>query len=375
MEFRMAFFSNKLWHARRCGVAAISALVLAAGMPPVLFAKGLAKENVGENLRLSDRLQIPAMWEYGPPLISPEIRDTEPSHAQKDPTFVFHDNRWHVFMTVKLPDRSAIEYCCFKKWEDAQVSKRTLLPISESDYFCAPQVFFFRPQNKWYLIYQMGVPDSRKMWVAYSTSDDISEPLNWTKAKPVLDGTETDGRTVGGLDYWVICDAENAYLFFTSLNGRMWRMSTRLSEFPSGFKDCEVALQADIFEASHTYKLKGLERYMTIIEQKGRRYMKAYIADSLAGEWHPVANTEQRPFAGFHNIRPRQGVTSWTDNISHGELVRDCNDERLLVDPDRLQFVFQGMLERDKYRKGYGKYDWRIGLLTPVPESRDPGVK
>ena len=311
-------------------------------------------------------LTVPEMWEYGPPLIGPEIRDTEPSHAQKDPTIVFHDGRWHVFMTVKLPERSAIEYCSFERWEDAHASKRTLLPISDSDYFCAAQVFYFRPHQKWYLVYQMGTPASKKMWVAYSTTTDIADPASWTKARPILDGGDNDPRTVGGLDYWIVCDETHAWLFFTSLNGKMWRMSTAITDFPEGFDGCEVALQAEIFEASHTYRIKGCRQYVTLIEQKGRRYFKAYIADRLDGKWRPVADSEEHPFAGFFNVRPQQGVDRWTDNISHGELVRASNDERMLIDPEKLQFVFQGMLQKNKSKTNYGRFSWKIGMLRPV---------
>lgn len=77
-------------------------------------------------------LTLPAQWEYSAPLLSPEHRDLEPSRAQKDPTVVFHDGRWHVFMTVKLPDRTAIEYCSFEHWEEANGARRTLLQISDS---------------------------------------------------------------------------------------------------------------------------------------------------------------------------------------------------------------------------------------------------
>ena len=61
----------------------------------------------------------PKRWEYSAPLISPEERIQEPSRAQKDPTVVRHGDQWHVFMTVKLPGRSAIEHCSFKDWDDA----------------------------------------------------------------------------------------------------------------------------------------------------------------------------------------------------------------------------------------------------------------
>ena len=36
------------------------------------------------------------------------------------------------------------------------------------------------------------------------------------------------------------------------------------------------------------------------------------------------------------------------------------------MDPADLRFVFQGMLEKDKAGTGYGRFAWRIGLLTPV---------
>lgn len=310
----------------------------------------------------------PVRWQYSRPLITPEKREVEPSRAQKDPTVVRHNGRWHVFMTVKLPGRSAIEHCSFVDWEQADQAKRTILRVSDSDYYCAPQVFYFEPHRKWYLIYQMGVPGRKKMWVAYSTTSEINDPKSWTVAKPILDGGPSDPRTVGGLDYWVICDEQHAYLFFTSLNGKMWRMRTSLEQFPRGFDDCQLALQAKIFEASHTYRLMGSDKYLTIIEENGRRYFKAYVADRLDGTWTPIADTAEHPFAGWKNISPRPGVSTWTDNVSHGELVRAGVDQTLTIDPADLRFVFQGMLDRHKSGKNYGQFQWRIGIMTPVDE-------
>ncbi len=309
---------------------------------------------------------IPKLWEYSAPLIAPEQREMEPSRAQKDPSVVFFDGKWHVFMSVKLEGRSAIEYCSFENWDEANSSKRTILRVSSSDYYCAPQIFYFRPHEKWYLIYQMGIPEADKMWVAYSTTTDISSPDSWTRAMPILDGGAGDPREVGGLDYWIICDDQHAYLFLTSLNGKMWRLWTTLQDFPHGFHDCKLALESNIFEASHTYKLKGMNKYLTIIEEDGQRYYKAYIADRLDGEWTPIVDTPERPFAGWNNIRPASYVEFWTDNISHGELIRYGYDESLMVDPTQLKFIFQGMLEKHKSGVGYGQFQWRIGMLTPV---------
>jgi len=312
--------------------------------------------------------QVPSQWEYSAPLIAPEKRDRDPSRAQKDPTVVYYQGKWHVFMTVKLPGRSAIEYGSFEQWEKADASKRFILDISDSDYYCASQVFYFTPHKKWYLVYQMGVPGANKMWVAYSTTTEIADPNSWTQAAPILDGGPDDPRAVGGLDYWIICDAKRAYLFLTSLNGKMWRLWTRLEDFPKGFDHCQLALEAKIFEAGHTYRLKGMDQYLTIIEENGRRYYKAYLADRLDGPWRPVADTAQKPFAGWTNIRPAPGVEPWTDNVSHGELVRDGYDQRLIVDPKNLRFIFQGMWDKNKSGRGYGQFQWRIGMLKPIRE-------
>jgi hypothetical protein len=313
-------------------------------------------------------LRLPSTWEYSAPLITPEDRDHDRSRAQKDPTVVFFEGKWHVFMTVKLPGRSAIEYCAFEQWEHADASPRTILKVSDSDYYCAPQVFYFTPHKQWYLVYQMGVPGRQFMWVAYSTTRTIADPASWTQARPILDGGPDDPRRVGGLDYWIICDDRRAYLFLTSLNGKMWRLWTDLEAFPKGFGHCDLALQARIFEASHTYRLKGMDKYLTIVEENGRRYYKAYLADRLDGPWTPLADTPERPFAGWTNIRPAPGIEPWTDNVSHGELLRDGHDQTLTVDPARLRLLFQGMLDKDKAGKGYGRFAWRLGLLTPVKE-------
>ena len=355
---------------------AILGVILACGLvpdspgPAKASAQDLTKGEVGGDSHLSGSeatgLKVPHIWEYSPPLIAPEARDSNPSRAQKDPSVVFYGGKWHAFMTVKLQGKSAIEYCSFQKWEKADRSERTVLEVSKSNYYGAPQVFYFRPHKKWYLVYQMGVPGANKMWVAYSTTADIADPDSWTQAMPILDGGEDDPRAVGGLDYWIICDDQRAYLFLTSLNGKMWRLWTRLEDFPRGFGSCELALEAKVFEASHTYKLKGMDKYLTVIEEDGRRYYKAYLADQLDGEWTPVADTAQRPFAGWNNVRPAAGVEPWTDNISHGELIRDGYDETLTVDPDNLRFIFQGMWDKDKSGKGYGQFQWRIGMLTPV---------
>ena len=125
------------------------------------------------------------------------------------------------------------------------------------------------------------------MHPACSTTEDIADPNSWSAPVPLYD--ERPANLQGWIDFWVICDDEKAYLFYTDLKGRMWRAETKQKDFPKGWGEPVVALQGDVFEASHTYKSKGADKYITIIEAEHKqgtrgRYYKAYIADSLDGE-------------------------------------------------------------------------------------------
>jgi hypothetical protein len=147
----------------------------------------------------------------------------------------------------------------------------------------------------------------------------------------------------------------------------MWRAETRLSDFPRGWTEPQIALRGDIFEASHTYRLKGRGDYLTIVEavgEQGRRYYKAYLADRLDGEWKPLAATREKPFASVANVQP--GPRQWTESVSHGELLRTGYDEKLEVDPEHLTFLIQGVSDARRAGKKYGEIPWELGLLESM---------
>ena len=127
----------------------------------------------------------------------------EPERAVKDPAIVYYGGKWHLFVTYKCRGHTAMEYVGFDKWENADKSPRTILMISDSKYYCGPEVFYFRPQKKWSFVYQMSGPGLKKLWVAYSTTTNIADPTSWTKAQPMLDGSDeepTQGRRPRLLD-------------------------------------------------------------------------------------------------------------------------------------------------------------------------------
>jgi Glycosyl hydrolase family 62 len=302
-------------------------------------------------------------WTATAPLIAAADRADDPCVAIKDPTFVRYQDKWELFATIKCRSGTKMEHLSFADWKTANAAPRHVIALVPN-YHCAPQVFYFTPQKKWYLIYQWG-DDSRKYFgPCFSTLDDPSKPQTLTR--PVMLYAEKPKNVPGWLDFWVICDGPAAHLFFTTLNGQMWRAQTPIDKFPHGWDQPRIVLQGDIFEASHTYKLKGAQRFLTIVEAQasaGRRYYKAYAAEQLDGKWTPLADTLEKPFAGQANVAFDEGVEPWTDSISHGELVRDGVDESMTMDPANLQFLFQGCNAKDRADKGYGQFPWRLGML------------
>jgi len=311
-------------------------------------------------------------WVASPPLVSPAESPGDPCYSVKDPSVVYHGGKWHLFCTIRGKVRThQIEYLSFPDWDHVGQAERRVLTMHPG-YFCAPQVLYFEPQERWYLICQA----SDKAWTpeygaAFATTEDVSDPTSWSALAP-MGLKPADGKA--GLDFWVICDERKACAFFTTLDGRMWREETSLADFPHGWSEPSLAIQGDIFEAGHVYRLQGRDRYLALVEAQGGhgwRYFKAYTAGRLDGEWSPLADTRDRAFASMANVTPAD--PPWTDCISHGELLRAGYDQRLGVDPTDLRFVFQGVLDSDRAGKDYGAIPWRLGLLTPrgVSDAQD----
>lgn len=324
-------------------------------------------------------------WTTGRPVLRAAPSDGEEWISVKDPSLVRYKGQWHLFCTVRGRKRShAIIYLSFPEWSQAEKAMRHVLHFHEG-YFSTPQVFYFSPHRKWYLICQASHDSWEPQYQpAYSTSANIADPNSWTPLTPLFG--KKPNNIKAWLDFWVICDEEKAYLFFTSLDGKMWRAQTSLSDFPLQWSEPIVALHGDVFEASHTYRLKGLGTYLTVIEAQrgyslygrmlrkalslidmkhdhGWRYYKAYVADSLEGSWKPLADGKGKVFASIKNVRQKE--EHWTDSISHGELIRAGYDETLEVDPADLKFLFQGVTDGERKGEIYGEIPWRLGILTP----------
>jgi hypothetical protein len=301
-------------------------------------------------------------WKASGALLAPRADGADPQISVKDPTIVRDEGRWHLFCTVRFASGKVdMAYASFVDWKDAREAPLHVLGLHDK-YYCAPQVF--REGGKWYLVYQMGKDDS--FGPAFSTSATIGDPRSWSKPEWLIPDPPKGRKW---LDFWVVADESKAHLFYTSLDGNMWRCETRRSEFPRGWSEPERALQADIFEASHTYRLAGAGKYLTIIEAQGdgRRYYKAYLSDRLEGPWKGLADTREKPFAALSNIRQDP---AWTANVSHGEFLRTASGLEMEVDPTALRFLFQGTSDAEYRGNPYGKIPWRLGMLELEPEHR-----
>jgi hypothetical protein len=356
-------------------IGAAVALLVACAWAVAALDTPEARPNTGGERAVEELRAGTFRWQTRGPLLGIQPENLPPSlenpwHAVKDPSIVRFQGRWRLFCTLrkqrgadgKPPGYIRVGYLSFADWKDAPRSRWHLLRLSEG-YHGAPQIFYFRPHKKWYLVYQLE-DASRDIpyGPCFSTTETIGVPESWSLPAPFY--TRKPEHVPGWLDFWVICDEARAHLFFTSLDGCMWRAETRLEEFPKGFGKPEVVLRGDVFEASHTYRLKGREQYLTLIEAQGQsggrghRYYKAYVSDRLDRAWSELAASAEKPFAGSINVRTTG--TRWTDSFSHGELLRSGVDERLEVDPADLRFLFQGVSD-----EAWGQGAWRLGLLEP----------
>jgi len=294
-------------------------------------------------------LKAPLKWTSTGPLISPKNAGWV---SIKDPSVVKYNDKYYVYASYVDTGYKSM-YTSFSDWGSAQQAAHTSMNGSRVGNSVAPQVFYFKPHKKWYLITQW--PGS------YATTDDIANP-NWTAKQKLLQGEPTNA-----LDFWVICNDTHCYLYFSRDDGVLYVSKTTIANFPN-FSGYSIVMEDHrgngsnyLFEASNVYKLDGQNKYLLMVEayMSGPRLFRSWTSTSLDGPWTPLADTETNPFAGNNNVEWPTG--KWANGISHGELIRSGYDEKLTIDPCNIQFLYQG---ESGSGPTYDTIPYKLGLLT-----------
>ena len=297
---------------------------------------------------------------------------TYPIVSVKYPTVVQVDGRWHVFATTaNTAGAWSIVYLTFTDWAQADAAPLHYLdnnPPGLGGYHAAPQVFYFAPQNKWYLVFQSGQPQ-------YSTNDDITKPEAGAGPQLLRRRTARRHREQGQrvlARLLVICDDANCHLFFADDDGELFRSQTKVGDFPGRLRRRgrrDPGRQGDRVRGRHDLSHQGQGR----VPDGGRglrpdgQPLLSIVRVSDAGRRLDAAG------GGPGRTRsPARRTSRSTDGVvwTCGHQSRRAHPQRLRPVgwrsiPTNLQLLYQGA-DPASTSLEYSQIPWKISLLSQV---------
>jgi len=335
-------------------------------------------------------------WIVSKPILQAGPAGSIDDVSVKDPSIVYYSGKYHLFYTSKASraaaknfrfisnNRSGTVYVAAETLEGLKHAKRYDLGAICQYVIVAPQVFYFEPHKKWYLVAQTPVDGMPDLMPFYMTNDNIGDVRGWSKPAEIKTCKSHNGFWI---DFWVICDAVKAHLFYTDHAGGVFRMECPIGEFPEGFasqrEETVLAERGEneigrwrLHEASHVYYVKQANEYLMLVEGVYRhptrrnywdsrtRFMFAYVADKLEGPWRRVEDNPN-DFAGDPaHLYYDHGIKCPYGQVSHFELIRSGYDQRLEIQDYRLTLLFQAF---DATGMGpdydYNDLPWELAIM------------
>ena len=310
-------------------------------------------------------------WKVDRPVFAASPKGNFDDASVKDPSIVFYNNKWHLFYSGLSQDRGLqIGYVNGDKLDGLMEGKRHMLEFFNVENlakkYAAPQVFFFEPHQKWYLVFQGYWNDVQPL---YSCNDNIEDPSRWTQPKLLMPKFEQNSW----VDFYVICDQEYAYLTYSRDYRSVYAVRTEIENFPEGFDtDHPIKLIDDpnieFGEAAHIYRAQGTVEYHMIYESsdltnnRERRY-SLYSANNIAGPWI----VKCADYASKELLKRSRDNKGWPEEVSHGEMIRTNFSQCMEYDPVSVRFLMQGIVssERGKHYTPdqYWMLPWKLGIL------------
>jgi hypothetical protein len=256
--------------------------------------------------------------------------------AVKDPSIVYSGGRYHLFYTGRDNNDWRMGYASASSISGLSSASHTYMStLNVGSYFCAPQVFYCEAKGQWYLVYQSG------QGATYSTNSDVGNPNGWSAGRSMFSGSY--------LDYWIIREGNTMYIFYAPGDDSrtIKRRSTSVSNFPSGWGG-ESTVATNTFEGLAVYKNNADGQYYMVVEDINRHF-ELWRASSPGGSFTKLSEE------WAHRDDLIYEADHWTDQVSHGEILRAGTNEYMEVNNlDDCTIIFQGVPDGN-----YGEY-WQI---------------